>query len=59
MRFRMNLRLPVSRRNRRLGFPVWLPLFLGVIVFWAGHLFAAERHHPRPHIVKPAHLIAV
>jgi hypothetical protein len=43
----------------RLGFPIWLPLFLGVALFWVGHLFAGERHHPRPHVVNPVHLIAV
>jgi hypothetical protein len=32
-----------------LGFPLWVPLLLGVLLFLAGHLLAGERHHPHPH----------
>jgi len=38
-------------RNGSLGFPIWLPLLLGVALFWAGHLLAGERRAPR---TKPA-----
>jgi hypothetical protein len=30
---------------RSLGFPIWLPLLLGVALFLAGHLLAGDRHH--------------
>jgi hypothetical protein len=35
------------KRDGRLGFPIWLPLLLGVMLFWAGHLLASEKHHAR------------
>jgi len=47
----MTLRLSVCGRNGRLGFPIWLPLLLGVLLFLAGQLLAGERHH---RVIKPA-----
>jgi hypothetical protein len=49
MRFLAYYRSIACGRNERLGFPIWLPLLLGLALFWAGHLLAAERHH------RPAH----
>ncbi|HEY3840899.1 MAG TPA: hypothetical protein VGL72_30210 [Bryobacteraceae bacterium] len=40
------MRVLKGSRSRRLGFPLWLPIFLGVLLFWAGHLLAASTHRP-------------
>ena len=47
----MSTRMLNTGRNGWLGFPIWLPLLLGVALFWAGHLLAGERRAPR---TKPA-----
>jgi hypothetical protein len=51
----------IGERNGRLGFPIWLPLLLGVLLFLAGHLLAGDRHHAKKHhVTSPAsHLISV
>jgi len=43
---------------RSLGFPIWLPLVMGVLLFWAGHLLAGDRRHTQNRVVKPPHIVS-
>jgi hypothetical protein len=63
MRLLMQNRAINCATHGRLGFPVWLPLLLGVGLFWIGHLLAAEKNHSRPDINQgishPVRLVSV
>lgn len=58
MRFLDYLRLVTWGRNSRLGFPVLLPLVLGVALFWAGHYLAGEKPHLQHRTPVPVHTVS-
>ena len=43
--------------NRKLGFPVWLPLLLGVMLFWLAQYLQAGTRHSH-HVSPPVHRVA-
>jgi hypothetical protein len=48
----------MRRLDSKLGFPLWLPLLLGVALFWVGQFLAGEIHHARHRATVPVHAVS-